>query len=66
NKLASLPIPAPASYVAGPSSEFFACVAIGSYIPNFKSYICSEVEAKRSDEPDVDHERLQDPDNEYD
>lgn len=51
----------------GPSAEVIAYVAVHSHHPSLHLISCirSEAQARRGEEPDVDPEQFQDPDNEY-
>ncbi|KAK7061118.1 U4/U6 x U5 tri-snRNP complex subunit Prp1 [Paramarasmius palmivorus] len=61
NKLAFLSMPAPASYVAGLGRGS----DIGPAREGPSAEVIAEAQAKRGEEPDVDPEQFQDPDNEY-
>ncbi|KAF8128972.1 PRP1 splicing factor, N-terminal-domain-containing protein [Boletus edulis] len=68
NKLAFLSMPAPASYVAGlgrGASGFTTRSDIGPAREGPSAEAIAEAQAKRGEEPDVDSEQFQDPDNEY-
>ncbi|KAF9234169.1 PRP1 splicing factor, N-terminal-domain-containing protein [Melanogaster broomeanus] len=68
NKLAFLSMPAPASYVAGlgrGASGFTTRSDIGPAREGPSVEAIAEAQAKRGEEPDVDPEQFQDPDNEY-
>ncbi|KAI0291955.1 PRP1 splicing factor, N-terminal-domain-containing protein [Russula brevipes] len=68
NKLAFLSMPAPASYVAGlgrGASGFTTRSDIGPAREGPSAEVIAEAQAKRGEEPDVDPDQFQDPDNEY-
>ncbi|KAF8271613.1 PRP1 splicing factor, N-terminal-domain-containing protein [Lactarius quietus] len=68
NKLAFLSMPAPASYVAGlgrGASGFTTRSDIGPAREGPSAEVIAEAQARRGEEPDVDPEQFQDPDNEY-
>ncbi|KAG6836096.1 hypothetical protein H0H93_011434 [Arthromyces matolae] len=68
NKLAFLSMPAPASYVAGlgrGASGFTTRSDIGPAREGPSAEVIAEAQAKRGEEPEVDAEQFQDPDNEY-
>ncbi|KAL0574605.1 U4/U6 x U5 tri-snRNP complex subunit Prp1 [Marasmius crinis-equi] len=68
NKLAFLSMPAPASYVAGlgrGASGFTTRSDIGPAREGPSAEAIAEAQARRGEEPDVDPEQFQDPDNEY-
>ncbi|KAF8261891.1 PRP1 splicing factor, partial [Lactarius quietus] len=68
NKLAFLSMPAPASYVAGlgrGASGFTTRSDIGPAREGPSAEVVAEAQARRGEEPDVDPEQVQDPDNEY-
>ncbi|KAH9933150.1 PRP1 splicing factor, N-terminal-domain-containing protein [Epithele typhae] len=68
NKLAFLSMPAPASYVAGlgrGASGFTTRSDIGPAREGPSAEAIAEAQAKRGEEPDVDPDQFQDPDNEY-
>ncbi|KAF9783203.1 PRP1 splicing factor, N-terminal-domain-containing protein [Thelephora terrestris] len=68
NKLAFLSMPAPASYVAGlgrGASGFTTRSDIGPAREGPSAETIAEAQARRGEEPDVDPEQFQDPDNEY-
>ncbi|EGN93902.1 hypothetical protein SERLA73DRAFT_97278 [Serpula lacrymans var. lacrymans S7.3] len=68
NKLAFLSMPAPASYVAGlgrGASGFTTRSDIGPAREGPSAEVVAEAQAKRGEEPDIDPEQFQDPDNEY-
>ncbi|KAH9173056.1 PRP1 splicing factor, N-terminal-domain-containing protein [Lactarius sanguifluus] len=69
NKLAFLSMPAPASYVAGlgrGASGFTTRSDIGPAREGPSAEVIAEAQARRGEEPDVDPEQFQDPDNEPD
>ncbi|KIK37812.1 hypothetical protein CY34DRAFT_92045 [Suillus luteus UH-Slu-Lm8-n1] len=68
NKLAFLSMPAPASYVAGlgrGASGFTTRSDIGPAREGPSAEVIAEAQAKRGEEPEIDPEQFQDPDNEY-
>ncbi|KAF8837700.1 hypothetical protein BDN67DRAFT_908727 [Paxillus ammoniavirescens] len=68
NKLAFLSMPAPASYVAGlgrGASGFTTRSDIGPAREGPSAEAVAEAQAKRGEEPEVDPDQFQDPDNEY-
>ncbi|KAK7690203.1 hypothetical protein QCA50_006854 [Cerrena zonata] len=68
NKLAFLSMPAPASYVAGlgrGASGFTTRSDIGPAREGPSAEVVAEAQARRGEEPDIDPEQFQDPDNEY-
>ncbi|KAH7885649.1 PRP1 splicing factor, N-terminal-domain-containing protein [Phlebopus sp. FC_14] len=68
NKLAFLSMPAPASYVAGlgrGASGFTTRSDIGPAREGPSAEAVAEAQARRGEEPEVDAEQFQDPDNEY-
>ncbi|KAH7921622.1 hypothetical protein BV22DRAFT_1132130 [Leucogyrophana mollusca] len=68
NKLAFLSMPAPASYVAGlgrGASGFTTRSDIGPAREGPSAEVVADAQAKRGEEPDIDPEQFQDPDNEY-
>ncbi|KAL4073169.1 PRP1 splicing factor, N-terminal-domain-containing protein [Scleroderma yunnanense] len=68
NKLAFLSMPAPASYVAGlgrGASGFTTRSDIGPAREGPSAETIAEAQAKRGEEPEIDSEQFQDPDNEY-
>ncbi|KAL1708674.1 PRP1 splicing factor, N-terminal-domain-containing protein [Schizophyllum commune] len=68
NKLAFLSMPAPASYVAGlgrGASGFTTRSDIGPAREGPSAEVIAEAQARRGEEPDVDPEQFQDPDNEF-
>ncbi|KIJ13039.1 hypothetical protein PAXINDRAFT_181390 [Paxillus involutus ATCC 200175] len=68
NKLAFLSMPAPASYVAGlgrGASGFTTRSDIGPAREGPSAEAVAEAQARRGEEPEVDPEQFQDPDNEY-
>ncbi|KAI0657305.1 PRP1 splicing factor, N-terminal-domain-containing protein [Cubamyces menziesii] len=68
NKLAFLSMPAPASYVAGlgrGASGFTTRSDIGPAREGPSAEAIAEAQARRGEEPDIDPEQFQDPDNEY-
>ncbi|KAN0094985.1 PRP1 splicing factor, N-terminal domain containing protein [Tylopilus felleus] len=68
NKLAFLSMPAPASYVAGlgrGASGFTTRSDIGPAREGPSAEAIAEAQARRGEEPDVDPDQFQDPDNEY-
>ncbi|KIY47069.1 hypothetical protein FISHEDRAFT_46114 [Fistulina hepatica ATCC 64428] len=68
NKLAFLSMPAPASYVAGlgrGASGFTTRSDIGPAREGPSAEVIAEAQARRGEEPDIDSEQFQDPDNEY-
>ncbi|KAI0071148.1 hypothetical protein K474DRAFT_1736070 [Panus rudis PR-1116 ss-1] len=68
NKLAFLSMPAPASYVAGlgrGASGFTTRSDIGPAREGPSAEVVAEAQARRGEEPDIDPDQFQDPDNEY-
>ncbi|KAF9052133.1 PRP1 splicing factor, N-terminal-domain-containing protein [Panaeolus papilionaceus] len=68
NKLAFLSMPAPASYVAGlgrGASGFTTRSDIGPAREGPSAEVVAEAQAKRGEEPEIDPDQFQDPDNEY-
>ncbi|GBE84832.1 Pre-mRNA-splicing factor prp1 [Sparassis crispa] len=68
NKLAFLSMPAPASYVAGlgrGASGFTTRSDIGPAREGPSAEVIAEAQARRGEEPEVDPDQFQDPDNEY-
>ncbi|KAG2028828.1 PRP1 splicing factor, N-terminal-domain-containing protein, partial [Suillus americanus] len=68
NKLAFLSMPAPASYVAGlgrGTSGFTTRSDIGPAREGPSAQFIAEAQARRGEEPEIDPEQFQDPDNEY-
>lgn len=68
NKLAFLSMPAPASYVAGlgrGASGFTTRSDIGPAREGPSAEVIAEAQARRGEEPEIDPEQFQDPDNEY-
>ncbi|KAF5352069.1 hypothetical protein D9758_009441 [Tetrapyrgos nigripes] len=68
NKLAFLSMPAPASYVAGlgrGASGFTTRSDIGPAREGPSAEVIAEAQAKRGEEPEIDQDQFQDPDNEY-
>ncbi|KAF7791453.1 hypothetical protein EIP86_002469 [Pleurotus ostreatoroseus] len=68
NKLAFLSMPAPASYVAGlgrGASGFTTRSDIGPAREGPSAEVIAEAQMRRGEEPEVDPEQFQDPDNEY-
>ncbi|KAF8644774.1 hypothetical protein AX16_008280 [Volvariella volvacea WC 439] len=68
NKLAFLSMPAPASYVAGlgrGASGFTTRSDIGPAREGPSAEVVAEAQMRRGEEPEVDAEQFQDPDNEY-
>ncbi|KAJ3553871.1 hypothetical protein NM688_g3392 [Phlebia brevispora] len=68
NKLAFLSMPAPASYVAGlgrGASGFTTRSDIGPAREGPSAETIAEAQMRRGEEPDIDPDQFQDPDNEY-
>ncbi|KAI0788615.1 PRP1 splicing factor, N-terminal-domain-containing protein [Abortiporus biennis] len=68
NKLAFLSMPAPASYVAGlgrGASGFTTRSDIGPAREGPSAEVIAEAQARRGEEPEIDPDQFQDPDNEY-
>ncbi|KAJ2987881.1 hypothetical protein NUW54_g9292 [Trametes sanguinea] len=68
NKLAFLSMPAPASYVAGlgrGASGFTTRSDIGPAREGPSAEVIAEAQARRGEEPEIDPDQFQDPDNEF-
>ncbi|KAG2358813.1 hypothetical protein BDR07DRAFT_1293845 [Suillus spraguei] len=67
NKLTLLSMPALASYIAGlcrGASRFTTCSDIGPSRQGPSAEVIAEAQARHSEEPEIDIEQFQDPDNE--